>query len=434
VKPVVSVIFAGPQGSGKSTLAGRILYERGAVDEGDFSRMKRHARALGRGGTGAFAFITDTTLESRERGLTVEASVHDLETERRRFYFIDAPGHAGYVKHAASGAAAADAAVAAFDAAETARSGVSAEGREHLVLLGAMGVGRVVFAMTKMDACGYSSEVYDGAREAVERALSELGLREWQGAAYVPVSGAEGDGVTCAPAKAGWGGGRGLVGELEALEAPERDEGGRFRMTIMRTFNMPGEGIVVSGQVVSGRVRVGDAVCIAPYPGQAVARAEVGSIEWRRRAKDGASAGEFAGVLLTNLEAGLAARKIKKGFVAGGADSPPAEAERFRARIRVVDHPSRIHEGYTPYLHCHQAAVPCALSGFEDVREAFTGKPLANEGYLRPGVEAAVWAAPAAPLAIESASEFPRLGRFVLRDGRTVAVGECVEVVPRFAR
>jgi elongation factor 1-alpha len=106
---------------------------------------------------------------------------------------------------------------------------------------------------------------------------------------------------------------------------------------------------------------------------------------------------------------------------------------RFKAQILVVDHPNGFGERYAPYLHVHQAAMPCSVEQILSANDE-SGEPMVPEeggnGRIRliNGCSATVWVRPHKPLVIEPASRFPRLGRFVLRDGRTVATGLCLEV------
>lgn len=112
-------------------------------------------------------------------------------------------------------------------------------------------------------------------------------------------------------------------------------------------------------------------------------------------------------------------------------NDPPREVERFKGKMVIIDYLCQIRTGYAPYLHCHQAAVPCSVLEIEDIFDPKTGEPKKeNPGYLANGDGATVWIKPQKPLVIEKVNEIPRLSRFVLRDGRTVAVGMCIEIVP----
>jgi elongation factor 1-alpha len=122
---------------------------------------------------------------------------------------------------------------------------------------------------------------------------------------------------------------------------------------------------------------------------------------------------------------------LKRGNVACDARKDPASgAASFEAQVIVMNHPGKIHSGYTPVLDCHTAHVACRFDQLKTKMDRRTGKVLEeNPSFIKTGDAAIVSIVPTKPLCVETFTEFPPLGRFAVRDMKqTVAVGVIKEV------
>jgi len=108
-------------------------------------------------------------------------------------------------------------------------------------------------------------------------------------------------------------------------------------------------------------------------------------------------------------------------------------AAEFVGRIIVVFHPTAIAAGYTPVLHAHTATVSATLTELIQKIDARSGQVTQEKpDFLKTGDAALVKIKPLRPLAIESYSEIPQLGRFAIRDmGSTIAVGVVQQVTEK---
>jgi selenocysteine-specific elongation factor len=212
-----------------------ILGTAGHIDHGKTSLI----RAL----TG---IDTDRLKEEKLRGITIELGFAWLDLPKgQRVGIVDVPGHEKFVKNMVAGASGIDL-VALIIAAD---EGVMPQTKEHLDICRLLNVKYGLVVLTKIDTV--DEEWLEMVMEDVQEFLKETFL---EGAPVVPASSVTGQGLPE------------LLEVLEALckEVPERASSGLFRLPVDRVFTMKGFGTVVTGSLVSGKVRVGETVMIYP--------------------------------------------------------------------------------------------------------------------------------------------------------------------------
>lgn len=189
----------------------------------------------------------DRLKEEKERGITIELGFAYLNLPKGgRIGIVDVPGHERFVKQMVAGAAGIDIVVLIIAADE----GVMPQTREHLDICTLLGVKRGLVALTKIDLV--DQELRRLAIEEIEEFIKGTFL---QGAPIIPCSAVTGEGIDE------------LIGALERLvdEVQAKSPEGLFRLPIDRVFTMKGFGTVVTGTIVSGKVKVGDLVQVMPH-------------------------------------------------------------------------------------------------------------------------------------------------------------------------
>ncbi len=182
-------------------------------------------------------------------------------------------------------------------------------------------------------------------------------------------------------------------------------DAGEFCMYVDRTYNVTGVGAVASGTVKSGRVSAGDELLIGPRADGSFVEVEVRSIETHYYRVDEAQAGRIVGIALK----GVKETEIERGMVLVPRDATPNPVRSFEADLMVLNHPTRIGEGYEPVVH------------LETVSEAVTVSP--DEGHLLPGdTGTATLRFKFRPYHIEEGQ------RFVFREGSSKGVGTVTRV------
>ncbi len=212
-----------------------ILGTAGHIDHGKTSLVK----AL----TG---IDTDRLKEEKERGITIELGfAHMVLPSGQLLGIVDVPGHEKFVKNMVAGATGIDIVALVIAADE----GVMPQTREHLEICQLLRVKRGLIVLTKIDMV--DPDWIEMVKEDVSKSLAGTFLAD---APIVEVSSVTGEGI------------HGLVQVLDTLvkEAPERETGNFFRLSIDRVFIMKGFGTVVTGTSVSGKIQTGDEVTIYP--------------------------------------------------------------------------------------------------------------------------------------------------------------------------
>ena len=278
--------------------------------------------------------------------------------------------------------------------------------REHLGILLAMELPTIV-AITKADA------VDDDRLETVEREVERL-LRDVD---RTPLSvdryGVEtaveelGDSVvpilrTSAVTMDGLDDLDSMFERLPKTAAHERED---FRMYIDRTYSVTGVGAVASGTIDSGSVEPGDELLLGPMPDGSFREVEVRSVEMHHHRVDRATAGRIVGIALKGVEEA----EIERGMALLPADADPTAARSFEAEVMVLNHPTRIRDGYEPVVHLETAS------------EAVIFHP--EGGQLLPGdTGTATVEFKFRPYLVEEGQ------RFVFREGQSKGVGTVLDV------
>jgi elongation factor Tu len=229
----------------------------------------------------------DNSPEEKQRGITINISHVEYQTEKRHYAHVDAPGHADYIKNMITGAAQMDGAILVVAATD----GPMPQTKEHVLLARQVGVPYIVVALNKSDMVE-DSEILDLVEMEVRELLSKY---EFPGddAPVVKVSALkalEGD--------ATWG--ATVLELMDACDAnipePQRDLDKPFLMPVEDVFTITGRGTVITGKIERGQVKVNDEVEIVGIRDKQ--KTTVTGIEMFRKLLDYAEAGENVGLLL----------------------------------------------------------------------------------------------------------------------------------------
>ena len=383
-KPHVNIGTIGHVDHGKTTLTAaitKVLSQKGGADFMDYNMI-------------------DKAPEERERGITINTSHVEYETEKRHYAHVDCPGHADYVKNMITGAAQMDGAILVVSAAD----GPMPQTREHILLARQVGVPAIVVFLNKVDMVD-DPELLELVEMEVRELLTQY---EFPGDDIPVIAGSalkalEGDAEFE----------KKIIELMDAVDeyvpTPTRDTDKPFLMPVEDVMTITGRGTVATGRVERGALNQGDTVEIVGI--KETKSTVVTGIEMFRKTLDSAVAGDNIGALLRGIDR----TEIERGQVLAKPGSIRPHT-KFKAQVYVLTK----EEGgrHTPFLSNYR---PQFYFRTTDV----TGVVRLPEGteMVMPGDNVEMDVELITPIAIEKGL------RFAIREGgHTVGAGRVVEV------
>ena len=277
----------------------------------------------------------DSAPEEKARGITINTSHIEYDTEARHYAHVDCPGHADYVKNMITGAAQMDGAILVVSATD----GPMPQTREHILLSRQVGVPYIMVFMNKCDMVD-DEELLELVEMEVRELLSDYDFPGDD----TPII--KGSALEALNGKDGKYGEQAVVELLQTLDTyipePERDIDKPFLMPIEDVFSISGRGTVVTGRVESGIVKVGDEIEIVGI--KDTVKTTCTGIEMFRKLLDEGRAGENCGVLLR----GTKREDVQRGQVLAKPGSITPHT-KFDAEVYVL---SKEEGGrHTPFLN-----------------------------------------------------------------------------------
>ena len=384
-KPHVNVGTIGHVDHGKTTLTAAItkrLSEKGGAQFVDYANI-------------------DKAPEERERGITINTSHVEYETDKRHYAHVDCPGHADYVKNMITGAAQMDGAILVVAATD----GPMAQTREHILLARQVGVPRMVVFMNKCDMVD-DEELLDLVEMEIRDLLNEYGFDGdntpiIRGSALKAL---EGDSAY-----------EEKIDELmnavdEWIPTPERDNAKPFLMSIEDVFTITGRGTVVTGRVERGTLKLNDEVEIVGI--KPTQKTVATGIEMFKKQLDYAEAGDNAGVLLR----GITRDQVERGQVLAKPGSVTPHT-KFTAQVYVLTK----EEGgrHTPFFANYRPQFYFRTTDVTGVIELPAGVEM-----VMPGDNIEMTVELIHPIALEQGTKFS-----IREGGRTVGAGSVSSII-----
>lgn len=400
------IVFAGHVDHGKSTLIGRLLADTDSLPDGRLDEVKASCKR--RGVAFEPAFLMDAMQAERDQGVTIDAARIILKTPNRNFRIIDAPGHESFLRHMVSGAAEASAAVLVIDAAE----GVREQTRRHAVLLGLLGVSRVVVVVNKMDRVSDKPPVFEAISGELKSLFEQAGLDT---EAIIPAVARTGEMVVRREGDADsvldWWTGPTLLDVLGTLPSEPEAADRPLRMPVQDVLK-DGDSRIVIGRVESGRLSEGETVLLSPS-GQTAKIAKL--VSWPDTDVTAIGPGEAAGFLTESRHF------IDRGEMVTALSAPAREASAFDARLFwLADHPLRLSDGVV--LRLGTAEARGEIKAIHQISDA--GRANApHDGDIPTGAIADVAIQLRRTLAMDDYRDDPLTGRFVLIDNGIICGG-----------
>lgn len=387
-KPHVNIGTIGHVDHGKTTLTAAITTTLAAKIKSDINVSKKYADI-------------DNAPEEAARGVTINISHLEYETEKRHYAHIDAPGHADYVKNMITGAAQMDGAILVVAATD----GPMPQTREHILLAKQVNVPQVVVALNKVDMVD-DPELLDLVEMEVRELLTKYGY-DGEKTPIIRVSALkalEGDAAY-----------QDKIMELMTtvdsyIPDPVRDLDKPFLMPIEDVFSIKGRGTVVTGRIETGVVKVNEEIEIVGL--REAQKTVVTGVEMFRKLLDQGQAGDNVGILLR----GTGKDDVERGQVLAkpGTATPHTEfeAEVYILKKEEGGRHKPFFSGYRPQFYIRTTDV--------------TGEITLKEGVemVMPGDNAQMKVVLIVPVALHEGL------RFAIREGgHTIGAGAITKII-----
>jgi elongation factor Tu len=388
-KPHINVGTIGHVDHGKTTLTAAILH---VLNLAGFKASKKTVDQI------------DSAPEEKERGLTINITHVEYESEKRHYAHIDCPGHADYIKNMITGAAQMDGAILVVSAPD----GPMPQTKEHILLARQVGVPQIVVFLNKVDQVD-DQELIDLVEEEVRELLNKYefdgkNAAVIRGSALKALEAKSKDDEAAKPILD-------LIAALdEKIPEPERPLDKPFLMAIEDVFSIEGRGTVVTGRVERGVIKLNEEVEIVGI--RPTQKTVVTGIEMFNKTLDEARAGENVGILLR----GLKKEDVERGQVVAkpGTVTPHTE---FECQVYVLSKEeggrhTPFFSGYKPQFYIRTADV--------------TGEVTLPQGteMVMPGDTVNLTVKLISPVAMEEQQ------RFAIREGgRTVGAGVITKII-----
>ena len=262
----------------------------------------------------------DNAPEEAARGVTINISHLEYETEKRHYAHIDAPGHADYIKNMITGAAQMDGAILVVAATD----GPMPQTREHILLAKQVNVPKIVVALNKCDMVD-DAELLDLVEMEVRELLTKYGFNgdETPIIRVSALKALEGDSAAQDQIME-------LMKTVDAyIPDPIRELDKPFLMAVEDVFSIKGRGTVVTGRIDTGRVKVGEEIEIIGL--RDTKKSTVTGVEMFRKMLEQGEAGDNVGILLRGIEKD----DVERGQVLAKPGSTTPHTE-FEAEVYIL--------------------------------------------------------------------------------------------------
>ncbi|WP_284736020.1 adenylyl-sulfate kinase [Dongia deserti] len=406
-RDLMRVVIVGHVDHGKSTMVGRLFHDTGSLPEGKLEQIK--AMCERRGMPFEWAFLMDAFQSERDQGITIDTAQIWFKTPKRDYTIIDAPGHREFIKNMITGASSAEAAIMLIDASQ----GVQQQSRTHAFLLNLLGIRQIIVIVNKMDLIDYSERTFEAIKAEYVRYLDEIGIVP---NFVIPAVARDGDNLVHRSERMSWFQDGTLISALDSFQSQGDLKALPLRFPIQDVYKFDDRRIL-SGRIVSGRIKVGDRLMFSPS--NKVAR--VKTIEaWNAAPPDEAGPGQSIGITTDEQ------LFIERGEIASHEEDAPIETNVFHGRLFWLSR-KPMTEGETYRLRMQTRDVQVTVERIEAIYDPDALAQRPAERVERNEIADVVLRSYAL-LALDDAEKNQRTGRFVLSDGANIVAGGTISM------
>lgn len=418
-KKRINVVIVGHVDAGKSTLMGHLLCLTGNVSHGEMTKLTKASQELGRP-EDCYAWVMAKDETERERGVTIDVSMTEFQTQHLIVTVLDAPGHRDFVPNMIAGASQADAALLVVDVSNPLFD--CGQAREHLLLCRSLGVSSLIVAINKMDRIEYRQSGYDDVKARLTAFLKSL---NWNAISFIPTASNTGDNLKVLSERtSSWYNGPTILEAIDKLPPPSYDMTSPFLFCVSECYNSNSRGIVATGRIECGYVCPTDNLHL--LPGDSYVK--VSKVEVNGKQVDFASAGTIASIYISTA---ISSENVPVGSAFAAPERTLQTANQFVARISTFSMSVPLLKGAALVFHRQAVDVPLQIAQIKSILNKKTKKVMKKSpGFVAQNSMAEVVFRVQQPIPIDLNSESKSFGRFIIRaNGATLGYGSIIDII-----
>lgn len=419
-KKRVNLVIVGHVDAGKSTLMGHLLCLTGNVSHGQMTKITKESEDIGRP-EDCWAWVMAEDEVERQRGVTIDVSMTEFQTDHLIVTILDAPGHKDFVPNMIAGASQADAALLVIDATNPLIE--KGQAREHLLLCRALGVSSLIVAVNKMDCIDFDESIYNDVKKRLSQFLRSLG---WSAISFIPTAATKGDNLKVASKDTStWYKGPTILEAIDNLSPPSYDINSPFLLCVSECIDINnGRGVIVTGRIECGYVCSSDNLHLLPVD----RFCKVSKVEVNGQEVTFASAGTIASIYLT---AQLTSESVPIGSALIAPERTLKVATQFVARVKTFSMLVPLLKGAALVFHRHAVDAPLRIAQIKAIINQKTKKvEKKNPEYIPQNSLADVVFRLSQPLPVDLHNISKSFGRFIIRaGGETLGFGSITEIL-----
>ena len=251
---IPKVVIVGHVDHGKSSLIGRLMYDLDEVPSGKYEELKKVSEK--RGMEFEYAFLLDALQAERDQGITIDTTQIFFKTKKRKYVFIDAPGHKEFIRNMITGASSADIAVLIIDAYE----GLKEQTKKHAYLLKLLGLDNVICIFNKIDKINYDEKRFLKVEKDLHQFTHDIGIKV---TATIPVSAKYGENIVKKSKKLTWYDGQPFCEILDSHNTKKSSDDLPLRLPIQDIYKVDDKRVIV-GRIETGELKLNDELFFLP--------------------------------------------------------------------------------------------------------------------------------------------------------------------------
>ncbi len=407
VEHIPKVVVVGHIDHGKSSFIGRLMYDLDQIPDGKFEELKEVSKK--RGMDFEFAFLMDALQSERDQGITIDTTQIFFRTKKRKYVFIDAPGHKEFVRNMITGASSADIAMLIVDVCE----GVKEQTKKHSYLLKLLGIDNVIILYNKMDKIKNDEKRYLSVKNEMEEYLRNIGIKISN---QIPISAKCGDNIVKKSSNIKWYEEKVVSEVLDEFDVDSKNVLGPLRLPVQDIYKIKDKRIIV-GRIESGKVSIDDELLFLPSN----ETVRIDSFEEWPEPKNDYFAGES--IAFTMKEQIF----VDRGNLVSHSETPPKLMQTFEANIFWLTHKKLNLKGkYLLKINTGEYSV--SIKNIKKIINTDNLESKSSSGIIRKNDVAEIVLHSSQLIPMDDFRDNKKTGRFCLLDEEEIIAGGIVDL------